>query len=103
MKIIYFHDDIESFLDSLEKRTRQKTVDSIRLLSIEEYHLSMPFSKKIDRDLYELRIIGMQSVRIFYTFHNNAIVLLHAIIKKTQRLERHDLETALRRLSTLQA
>jgi len=66
----------------------------IELLEIKEYHLRMPHSKKIERDIYELRILVNPSVRIFYTFHNGSIVLLHAIKKQRQKLAKKDTKTA---------
>ncbi len=101
MKIIYFHKDIKSFILSLENKIANKVINTIRLLSIEEYHLSMPFSKKLEKDLYELRILNTKNIRIFYTFYENQIVLLHIIDKKTQKLKLNDLKTARNRLSLL--
>ncbi len=102
MELNYFHRDIEVFFRSLEKETRAKVARLTRLLSEKEYHLSMPFSKKLEKDLYELRSNGSQNVRIFYTFHNGGVVLLYAICKKTQKLSKKDIETARHRLAGLQ-
>lgn len=101
MEIDYFHKDIKEFLKNLDSATRAKAYLLIEALGIEEYKLSMPYSKKIDRNLYELRTQSIQNIRIFYTFFRNTIVLLHCIHKKTQKLEKRDLETAKRRLSNL--
>lgn len=101
MRIKYYHKDIESFRNSLEKVVRAKVNATIKLLSIKEYHLSMPYSRRIERDLYELRISSLQNIRIFYTFYNDDIVLLFAINKKTQKLNNNDLNTARQRLYAL--
>jgi len=101
MQIIYYHKDIKSFLDSLETSIRAKVNANIKLLSIEEYHLSMPYSKRVEKNLYELRISGIQNIRIFYTFYNNQIILLYAINKKTDKLPLHSLNSARQRLSGL--
>ncbi len=98
MLIKYFHNDIKQFIDSLEDKVSAKVNSVIELLSIEEYHLSMPFSKKIEKNLYELRIFSLQNIRVFYTFFENEIVLLHVINKKTEKLELNDLRTARQRL-----
>lgn len=103
MKVTYFHPDIKIFFDALEDRVGAKVDSAIQLLSVEEYHLSMPYSKKIERDLYELRISSIQNIRIFYTFFDKQIVLLHAINKKTQKLELNDLKTVRRRLWLLRS
>jgi phage-related protein len=101
MKISFFHEDIKSFLDALEAKMRAKVNATIKLLSMEAYHLSMPYSRKVEKNLYELRISSIQNIRIFYTFHDNKIVLLHAIYKKTDKLPLHDLNTARQRLYNL--
>jgi len=101
MEILYAHDDIETFLEHLEKKSFGRVMRMIELLGIEEYHLGMPYSKKIEKDLYELRILVNPSVRIFYTFHNDSVVLLHAIKKQRQKLSKKDIETARARWKVL--
>ncbi|MCR4334239.1 MAG: type II toxin-antitoxin system RelE/ParE family toxin [Patescibacteria group bacterium] len=101
MKVFYFHPDIKLFFNSLEDMVSAKVSSTIKLLSIEEYHLSMPYSKKIEKNLYELRISSFQNIRIFYTFYEDQIVLLHAINKKTQKLKLKDLSTTRNRLKLL--
>ncbi len=103
MKIFYFHDNIKSFIISLEDNVSSKVYSAIEYLSIEEYHLSMPYSKKIEKDIFELRILSPQNIRVFYTFYKGSIVILHAIKKTTQKLEHHDLRTVRRRLRDLQS
>lgn len=101
MEIVYFHKDIKKFFDVLDKATALKTVRLVELLSVSEYHLTMPYSKKIGRGLYELRIVSTQNVRVFYTFYQGKIVLLSAIYKKTQKLEKNELAVAEHRRDSL--
>lgn len=101
MEITNIHPDINKFIESLDISTNSKLVKTIQLLAIEEYHLGMPYSKKIESNLYELRIKNTQNIRVFYTFNNNAIVLLHIVNKKSQKLIKKDLETARKRLDWL--
>lgn len=61
----------------------------------------MPDSKRLEKDLYELRIRSIESIRIFYTFFENQIILLYAIHKKSQELKYKDLSTARQRLNFL--
>ncbi len=102
MEIQKIHPDIGKFIESLDILTNSKLVKAIELLSVREYHLSMPYSKKIENHLYELRVKNIQNIRVFYTFHQNAIILLHIIAKKSSKLLQKDLETARRRLNWLQ-
>jgi hypothetical protein len=101
MLIKYYHKDIEFFLDSLESKVRAKVDSIIQLLSIREYHLSLPYSRKIESNLYELRVSGLQNIRIFYTFYEDNVVLLLAINKKTQKLKWENLNTCRKRLRSL--
>ncbi len=102
MEVIYFHRDIKSFIDSFDTRTKTEISSTINLLSTEGHTLRMPFSKKVEKDIYELRILNPKNIRIFYTFYTEKIILLSVIHKKSQKLELHDLKTARRRLKLLQ-
>lgn len=101
MEIISINNDIEYFISKLDKPTGAKVSRTLELLGIEEYRLSMPYSKMIERNLYELRIKSIQNIRIFYTFKNGKIFLLHIISKKTEKLKLGDLDIARRRLGRL--
>lgn len=69
---------------------------------LEEYgsDLGMPHTKHIKDGLFELRVISSnQSVRAFFcTVINNEIVVLHIIIKKSQKAPKKDIDLALRRM-----
>ena|SRR3989344_570370 len=101
MEIAYVHPDIPKFFDSLETPMRAKVFRLTELLSIEAYHLGMPYSRKVEKNLYELRARTVQNVRIFYTFYDGKIILLHAVHKKTKKLTMRDLDTARQRLRAL--
>ncbi len=53
------------------------------------------------KNIYELRVLGGLSVRIFYTFYNDNIWVLHAFIKKSQKIPKKELEIVINRLSYL--
>lgn len=101
MEVKYHHRDVEHFLGSLENVTRSAVTRTIQLLVEKTYRLTMPDSKRIEKNLYELRINSLQNVRIFYTFYEQQIVLLYAIYKKSQKLSQKDLSTARQRLRQL--
>lgn len=102
MEVVAIHHDIRKRISKLPEEIEARVIKLIGLLEVQEYHLTMPFSKKIERNLYELRIMSEQNIRIFYTFHLNRAVLLHVVSKKTQRLQKKGLETARQRLQWLQ-
>ena len=101
MEVAYIHPDIKRRISELPAPVKARVLQLIGLLEVHEYHLSMPYSKKIERGLFELRVMGHQHVRIFYTFYQEKAVLLHVVSKKARRLPARDLETARQRISWL--
>lgn len=105
-KVIVFETDrdekpVEEFLKSLDDPTIAKASHEIDLLKKHGPYLSMPHSKKLTTELYELRIRGKQEIRIIYSFIKSDIYLLHAFKKQKQQTPRKELETALKRLQSL--
>ena len=101
MKVIIFDTKLEKFVSSLEESTVAKILRTIDLLEMFGTSLGPPHSKKIKRNLYELRIRGKQEVRIFYTQNRGAVVLLHGFIKKSQRIPDKEIKMALQKLDML--
>ncbi len=101
MKVIFFNSQIKEFLKSLEKSSRSKSSKYIDLLKMFGNELGMPYSKRISRNLYELRIRGQQEVRIFYCFHQNNAIVVHVFIKKSQKTPQKEIQIALRRIAML--
>lgn len=101
MEIRLLNKDLEKFIESLEKSTIAKVLRTIDLLEQFGHNLKLPHSKKIDKDLFELRTHGTQEIRIFYTFYKNSAVLLHYYTKKTQRIPQKEIKIALQRIKTL--
>ncbi len=97
------HTDIDKFVDSLSQGDRIKIGKTIEVLENKEYSLEMPYSKKIEKNLYELRIKGSKNIRIFYTFYKDNIYLLHIINKQSQKLAPKDIKTARNRLKALRS
>ncbi len=92
---------VEEFIRSLEKPTVSKVARLIDLLEKFGNNLSMPYSKKISKNFFELRIRGSQEVRIFYAFYKGKAILLHGFVKKTQKTPLKEIETAAKRLRRL--
>lgn len=78
-------DSVETFLSSLQSKEIAKVLRTIELLEEFGNNLGMPHSRHMADSLLELRIRGTREIRIFYCFHKNSAVLLHACIKKTQK------------------
>lgn len=82
-------------------------VKALRIFSnIEEYGLTsvIPHVKKLTgTPLWEIRILGEDSVRILYvTQKEKQILLIHAFAKKTNKAPLKEINTALMRLKELQ-
>lgn len=101
MEITYFHMDIEKFFRSTNMATLAKISRLLFLLAERGHTLGMPHVRNLTGGLYEAQILGEHNVRIFYAFHDETIVLLHAISKKTQKLHARDVDTARGRLARL--
>lgn len=89
---IFTTDDVNEFIRNLDLDSRTKTTRNISLLEQFTYKLSMPFSKKIGPNLYELRTRGKIEIRIFYSFSKNNIILFYAYIKKTNKIPKRVLK-----------
>ncbi|MFA6552512.1 MAG: type II toxin-antitoxin system RelE/ParE family toxin [Candidatus Paceibacterota bacterium] len=98
MKKILYDSEIEKFLSSLQKPAIAKVIQTMALLEEFGERLTMPHSKKIQKNLFELRVGGSQKVRIFYTFHKNGIFLLHGFVKKTSKIPKKEMDVTLRKL-----
>ena len=101
MKIKIYNESLEKFIYSLEKATVAKTLRTINFLEKFGRDLKTPHAKKISGGLFELRIRGKQEIRIFYTFFNSDIVLLHGFIKKSQTIPAKEIKVAKQRQQSL--
>jgi phage-related protein len=101
MKIHIVHPDVEKFIRSLLPATIAKVLRTIDLLERFGHRLGMPHSKKISKDIFELRIRGQQEIRIFYTVIHSQAFLLHGFVKKSQQIPHKELVVVQRRRDTL--
>lgn len=100
-RVKFIRDDIQNFLLSFDDSTVSKIINSLELLDELGEQIRPPKSKKVSKDIYELRILANLSVRIFYAFHGGNIWILNAFIKKSQKIPKKELETAINRLGYL--
>jgi phage-related protein len=92
---------VKEFIVKQDKKTYAKILHFVVLLKNNGPYLKLPYSKKLAPDLYELRIQGRNSIRILYTFRNKVYYLLHAFKKKSQKIPKKELKTALDRINDL--
>lgn len=82
-------------LTSAEKRTIGEDVKTVQF----GWPLGMPLVRKLDKDLWEVRIHLIDKIaRILFTVQGVEMVLLHGFIKKSQATPKEDLGLAKQRL-----
>lgn len=84
----------EKLLESLTPKELAKVLRTIDLLEEFGHALGLPHSRHMSGGLLELRVRGKREVRVFYCFHKNKAVLLHAFIKKTEQTPAKEWERA---------
>ncbi len=77
-----------------EKREIGEDIRAIEFL----WPVGYPRVRKLDKDLWEIRTDLQKGIsRIFFTVWKKYMVLLHSIIKKTQKTPQQDLDLAKKR------
>ncbi|MDZ7587068.1 MAG: type II toxin-antitoxin system RelE/ParE family toxin [Patescibacteria group bacterium] len=103
--VIYYYttpagsNPIKEFINSFKP---QQQVKILRIFQyIQEYGLTihLPQIKKLTgTPLWEIRILGKQSLRLLYVIpRKNLVLILHGFIKKTAKTPKKELKTALNR------
>ncbi|MEK7105073.1 MAG: type II toxin-antitoxin system RelE/ParE family toxin [Patescibacteria group bacterium] len=86
MDVDFYSSDIDELLLSLDKASLRKVRGLLVALNRFGNQLGLPQSKALGDGLFELRTLGKINIRLLYTFHNGKAVILHGLIKKTDRL-----------------
>ena len=92
---------VVEFIKKQQPQTIAKIVHLIDLLEIYGSLLGMPHAKKLELNLYELRVRGKEEIRLVYGFKRKTIYLLHGFKKQKQKTPKKEIETARRRLMFL--
>lgn len=94
MKISFLFSKTYDFLMTLDDISVARVNKSLELLETYGEHARYPHTKHLRDGVFELRIIGVKHIRIFFIFKNREAIILHAVIKKTDKLPRKDIEYA---------
>lgn len=97
MTIVTVHNNIDDFILRLDSQTQARVLRCLDLVEKNGNNLGMPYSKSLKGGLFELRITGTKHIRIIYCFHKNIIYLLHAFVKKTNKIPSKELVLAIKR------
>lgn len=95
------NDPIREFLDQLTKLAREKTIRAIKPLT--EFGIGthiLNTKKLVGTPLWEVRVLGKDSIRIVYAVViANRILILHGFMKKSQKTPAREISLALKRLN----
>lgn len=106
LSVVFFKTDsgrepVREWLRSLSREDRRTIGEDLKTVQF-GWPLGMPLVRKLDPNLWEVRSrLADRIARLFFTAGPNRIVLLHGMIKKTQKTPADDLELAKRRLRML--
>ena len=87
---------VEAFLAEMDLATRAKAAQIIGLLQKMGPQLRRPFADKLTGKIYELR--PRQARVLFFFAVGRQIILVHGFLKKTNAVDRRDLDLAERRM-----
>jgi phage-related protein len=97
----YFRTDrgqepVAEWIDNRPLRQQAKLLWALERLSESGYQLGPPWLKRLDDDIWELRVRTRECLArvLFYERARRVYVLLHAFAKKTQRMPSRMLQTA---------
>ena len=92
---------VREWLKSLPREQRRLIGEDIKTVQF-GWPLGMPLVRKLDRDLWEVRVRMPAGIaRVMFTANAGRMVLLHGFIKKTQKTPADDLTLAKSRLRLL--
>ena len=104
-KIVYYNTlsskyPVKDFIDKLDNITQAKVSNSFDLLSEFDIKLRAPHTKKVaSTPLWELRVLGKCSIRLFYVAKvDREFLMLHGFTKKGQKTPKKEIKTAFNRL-----
>jgi phage-related protein len=92
---------VREWLKALSAEDRKAIGEDIKTVEL-GWPIGMPLVRKMDTDLWEIRIdLRQRIVRVLFTVSGNRMFLLHGFIKKSQRTPGIDLKLARIRLKHL--
>lgn len=92
---------VKEFIDSLEIKSQSKIRNTIQLLRNFGTRLGSPHTKKLTGiQLWELRILGADNIRVLYVATTNkTFLLLHGFKKKKDKTPQKEIKIAVSRLT----
>lgn len=92
---------VAEFIKDQQPQAIAKISHLIDFLEIHGNLLGMPHAKRLEPNLYELRVRGKEEIRMIYGFIGKTIYLLSGFKKQKQKTPRKELEIAKQRYLSL--
>ncbi len=87
---------VREFIDQQADEVQAEYVKIVEILEAEG-RLIEPFGKKIDRDLFEIRMRRGKQVRVLYFYFSDDLVIgVHGFVKKSQKTPPNEIKQAKR-------
>lgn len=98
--IEYYSEKVQQEILELPEGLQARYIHLTNLMLSEGAHLGEPHTKAIGNGLFELRLKGKEGIaRVMYcTVINRKIIMLHSLIKKTQKTPKKELNLAKQRM-----
>ena len=94
---------VREWLQQLTRDARKSIGEDIKTLQF-GWPVGMPLARKLGENLWEIRSVLKGGIaRVMFTIFDNHIVLLHGLIKKSQKTPGKDLALAKQRLNKLRS
>jgi len=90
---------VREWLKTLDSATRRRVGEDIAIAEF-GWPVGMPLCRDMGKGLYEIRssVTDDRIARVLFTVSDGEMVLLHAFIKKTQKISQRDLDLAIKRM-----
>lgn len=91
---------VYEFIEGLPVKAQAKVSNTFDLLGKYGITLGLPHVKKVEgTELWELRMLGEDNIRVFYVaVTGRKFLLLHGFVKKGQKTDKREIKIALQRL-----
>jgi phage-related protein len=86
---------VRDWLREMDREDRKKIGEDIKLVQF-RWPLGMPLVRKMEANLWEVRsrLDGGRIARVFFTVHEDKMILLHGFIKKSQKTPSQEIDLA---------
>ena len=105
LSVVFFlttsgREPVREWLKNLDKGDRKAIGEDVKFVQF-RWPLGMPFVRKIEPDLWEVRshLSGGRIARVLFTVGGGEMALLHGFIKKSRKTPAKDLQVARKRKS----